>query len=137
MTRHVVATIDEIAPGAIKVVQVKGREIGIFNVKGKYFALANRCPHMGGPLCHGAVVALVQSDRPGHYRLARHQEFVRCPWHGWEFEISTGQSWCDPNDVKVRQFAVSVERGEQLVKGPYLAETFVVSVEESYVVLDL
>jgi 3-phenylpropionate/trans-cinnamate dioxygenase ferredoxin subunit len=137
MSRHVVATVGEIAPGSSKRVTVKGRDIGIFNVKGAFYALANRCPHMGGPLCQGMIVALVQSDGPGHYRLARHQEFLRCPWHGWEFDIRTGQSWCDPNDLKVRQFAVSVEPGETLVKGPYVAETFAVSVEENYVVVEV
>ena len=137
MSRHVVAAVGEVGPGASKLVTVKGREIGLFNVKGEFFALANRCPHMGGPLCSGRIVGLVQSDGPGHYRLARHQEFLRCPWHGWEFDIRSGQSWCDPDDLKIRQFKVSVEPGETLVKGPYVAETFAVSVEENYVVIEV
>ncbi len=136
MSRQVVAKASEVAPGTAKMVTVAGREIGIFNLDGAYFALANRCPHAGGPLCSGKIVALVQSDGPGSYRLARHQEFLRCPWHGWEFDIRTGQSWCDPNSVKARPFAVTVEPGESLVKGPYVAETFEVSVEEDYLVID-
>ena len=75
--------------------------------------------------------------RPGHYRLARHQEFLRCPWHGWEFDIRTGQSWCDPHSTRARQFAVTIESGAELVKGPYVAETFTVSVEEDYLVIEL
>jgi 3-phenylpropionate/trans-cinnamate dioxygenase ferredoxin subunit len=137
MSRHVVARVGEVAPGSTKLVTVKGREIGLFNVKGEFFALANRCPHMGGPLCRGMIVALVQSDGPGSYRLTRRQEFLRCPWHGWEFDIRTGQSWCDPNDLKIRQFAVSVEPGATLVKGPYVAESFAVSVEEDYLVIEV
>jgi nitrite reductase/ring-hydroxylating ferredoxin subunit len=62
---------------------------------------------------------------------------LRCPWHGWEFDIRTGQSWCDPTSVRARQFQVTVEPGEKLVKGPYVAETFPVSVEEDYLVLEL
>jgi len=124
-------------PGKPKLVTVAGREIGVFNLNGEYFALANRCPHAGGPLCHGKIVPLVQSDGPGSYRLARHQEFLRCPWHGWEFDIRTGQSWCDPNSVKARPFAVTVESGEDLVKGPYVAETFPVLVEEDYLVVEV
>ena len=123
--------------GTAKIVAVRGREIGIFNVRGEYFALANRCPHAGGPLCRGRIVALVQSEGPGHYALARHDEFLRCPWHGWEFDIRTGQSWCDPNSTRARQFRVTVEPGSALVKGPYVAETFAVSVEEDYLVVDL
>ena len=67
MSRHVVATTGEIAPGAKKLVTVKGREIGIFNVDGEYFALANRCPHAGGPMCEGRVAGLVRSSGPGNY----------------------------------------------------------------------
>ena len=136
MKRQVVARAVEVAPGHCKIVKVNGREIGVFNLNGEYFALANRCPHEGGPLCQGHIIPLVQSDGPGHYRLARHQEFLRCPWHGWEFEIRTGQSWCDPQSTRARQFQVKVESGETLVKGPYVAETFPVSVEEDYLVVE-
>jgi len=137
MTRHVVATTAEIKPGEKKLVTVKGREVGIFNVNGEFFALANRCPHAGGPMCDGKVVALVAPGKPGEYSLTRKNEFVRCPWHGWEFEIRTGQSWCDPDDLKLRQFKVAVEPGQELVKGPYVAESFPVTVEQNYVVIDL
>ena len=137
MKRQVVARASDVAPGTCKIVSAGGREIGIFNLDGEYFALANRCPHEGGPLCQGKIVALVQSDGPGHYRLARQNEFLRCPWHGWEFDIRTGQSWCDPQSVRARQFQVSVEAGEALVKGPYVAESFAVSVEEDYLVIEL
>ena len=57
-TRQVVAKASDIAPGTSTVVTVKGRDIGIFNIGGEYFALANRCPHAGGPLCQGRIVAL-------------------------------------------------------------------------------
>lgn len=135
--RHVVARADEIAPGAAKLVRVKGREIAVFNVHGEFFALFNRCPHEGAPLCQGRVVSLVESDDPGTYRISRQGELVRCPWHGWEFDIRTGQSWCDPAKTRVRNFAVAVEPGERLAKGPYVAETFPVSVEADYLVIEM
>jgi 3-phenylpropionate/trans-cinnamate dioxygenase ferredoxin subunit len=137
MTKHVVGSVDEVAPGTSKLVEVKGREIGIFNVAGEFFALANRCPHAGGSLCKGIIGGLALADRPGHYRLERQGEFLRCPWHGWEFEIRTGQSYCDPKSTRIRQFNVKVEHGEDLAKGPYVAETFPVSVEQDYIVVDL
>jgi nitrite reductase/ring-hydroxylating ferredoxin subunit len=136
VSRQVIAKARDVDPGACKLVTFKGREIGIFNLNGEYFALSNRCPHEGGPLCRGKIVALVQSDGPGHYQLARHQEFVRCPWHGWEFDIRTGQSWCDPKSTRVRPFQVTVKPGRALVKGPYVAEAFPISVEEDYLVID-
>lgn len=137
MTKHVVGTVDEIAPGTSKLIEVKGREIGVFNVNGAFYALANRCPHAGGSLCKGIITGLALSDRPGDYKLVRKGEFLRCPWHGWEFEIKTGQSYCDPKSTRVRQFNIAVESGEDLAKGPYVAESFQVSVEQNYVVLDI
>jgi nitrite reductase/ring-hydroxylating ferredoxin subunit len=137
MNRHIVARVDEIASGKSKVVEVEGRQVGIFNVNGEFFALLNRCPHEGAELCRGFIVGLAQSDVPGSYRITRRGEFLRCPWHGWEFEIRTGQSYCDPTRLRVRTYDVKVEPGDALVKGPYVAETFPVSVEESYVVLEM
>jgi nitrite reductase/ring-hydroxylating ferredoxin subunit len=137
MSRHVVAAAAEVQPGTCKLVTAKGREIGMFNVGGKFYALANKCPHRGGSLCQGRITGLVQSSGPGDYRLIRDGEFVRCPWHGWEFEIATGQSYCDPTSLHIRQFAVEVARGDELVKGPYVAESFPVSVEQDYLVVEI
>jgi nitrite reductase/ring-hydroxylating ferredoxin subunit len=137
MSRHVVAGVAEVLPGRSKLVSAKGREIGLFNVGGAFHALANRCPHKGGPLCSGRVTGLTQSRGPGDYRLVRNGEFLRCPWHGWEFEIATGQSYCDPSTMRARQFEVAVEPGQELVKGPYIAENFPVSVEKDYLVVEI
>ena len=137
LSRHVVARADEIAPGTCKIVTPGGREIGIFNLNGEYFALANRCPHAGAELCRGRIVGLVASDGPNRYRVSRPGEFIRCPWHGWEYDIRTGQSWCDPKSVVARRFRVAVEPGAELVKGPYVAESFSVEVEADYLVIDV
>jgi 3-phenylpropionate/trans-cinnamate dioxygenase ferredoxin subunit len=137
MSRTVVARAGEVTPGNCKIVTVRGREIGLFNLGGEYFALTNRCPHKGAELCRGMIVGLAQSSGPGKYHLSRSGEFIRCPWHGWEFDIRTGQSWCDPKSVRARQFHVSVESGVQLRKGLYVAESFQVSVEEDYLIIDL
>lgn len=135
--RHVVARVDEIADGASKLVHVAGRAIALFNVKGEFFAIANRCPHEGADLCKGKIVALIESDEPGVVRLSRHGELVRCPWHGWEFDIRTGKSWCDPARTRVKSYDVAVETGARLVEGPYQAEVYKVSVEDRYVVLEV
>jgi nitrite reductase/ring-hydroxylating ferredoxin subunit len=137
MSRHVVAGVAEVTPGTCKHVTAKGRDIGLFNVGGKFHALANRCPHKGGPLCDGLITGLAKSGGPGDYQLIRNGEFVRCPWHGWEFEIATGQSYCDPKTMRIRQFEVTVESGDELVKGPYVAESFPVSVEQDYLVVEI
>ena len=137
MARHVVASVGEIAPGTCKAVTVEGRPIGIFNVNGEHFALIDRCPHEGAPLSWGQITGRFESDRPGDYRLTRAGEMLRCPWHGWEFDIKTGQSWCHKDSVKVRTYNVTIVPGEALAKGPFVAETVPVTIEQDYVVVEL
>ena len=136
MARHVVATISEIPPGGRKIVEIAGREVGVFNLGGAYYALLNRCPHQGGALCRGTLVGLVTSTEPGVFNYARPGEMLKCPWHAWEFDIRTGQSWCDPNDMKVRSYAVQIEPGESLARGPFIAETFPVAIDQNYLVIE-
>ncbi len=138
MARYVVATIAEIPPGGRKIVEVAGRSIGVFNVGGEFLALRNRCPHQGGPLCEGGLSGLLEASAPGEYRYSRPGEMLRCPWHGWEFDLRTGQSWFDPARTRVRSYPVSVESGEPgLEQGPYVAETYPVLVEEQYIVVEV
>lgn len=144
MVKYVVATVDELPPGSRKIVEVAGRSIGVFNLNGEFFALRNRCPHQGGPLCRGAVTGQIMSPGPGEYYYSRPGEYLRCPWHGWEFDIRTGQSWFDPARVRVRRYEVTVAAGATvaseawtLERGPYVAETYPVTVERHYVMVEL
>jgi 3-phenylpropionate/trans-cinnamate dioxygenase ferredoxin subunit len=148
MARYVVARVAEIPPGARKIVDVAGRSIGIFNVGGEFFALRNRCPHQGGPLCMGVLWAAVTAPVPGAYQSSRPGEILRCPWHGWEFDLRTGQSWVDPARLRVRRYEVTIERaaaaGEGIqgpvpgfVPGPYVAEVYATSVERQHVVVEI
>jgi 3-phenylpropionate/trans-cinnamate dioxygenase ferredoxin subunit len=139
MAKWVVATVDEIPPGERKIVDIAGRSIGVFNVRGEYFAVLNRCPHQGGPLCRGNTHGFLRSDGVGEFHYSRAGEILRCPWHGWEYDLRTGQSWFDPGRVVVRRYDVSVVPGipQGLEKGPYVAETFPVSVEQQYVVVEV
>ena len=147
MAEHVVATLGEIPPGGRKITEVEGRSIGVFNLDGKFFALLNRCPHQGGPLCLGQQSGLRQARVPGEYSYSRIGEIVRCPWHGWEFDLKTGRSWFDPVRTRVRSYRVRVQARESESgsceeeagprPGPYRAETYPVSVREPYVVVEI
>ena len=91
MPRHVVAPVADIPPGGRKRVEVNGRAVVVFNIAGEYFALSDRCPHRGGPLSQGRLTGLLESAEPGAYRYTRLGEILRCPWHGWEYDIETGE----------------------------------------------
>jgi 3-phenylpropionate/trans-cinnamate dioxygenase ferredoxin subunit len=146
--KFVVATVDEIPDGGRKIVELAGRSIGVFNLHGEFFALRNRCPHQGGPLCEGKLWGAIEADVPGNIRFSRAGEILTCGWHGWEFDIRTGQSWCDPARLRVRSYQVRIEPGAAIagdeiapaagrVRGPYVAETYRVWPEERYLVLEL
>jgi 3-phenylpropionate/trans-cinnamate dioxygenase ferredoxin subunit len=137
VAKYVVAPADAIAPGGRAVFEVRGRKIIVFNLAGEFFAVSDRCPHQGGPLSKGIVTGFVSSAAPGTYCYSRKGEVIRCPWHSWEYDIRTGKSWCDPRRVQVRNFKVEVEPGAQLAEGPYVAETFPVSVEGEYLVVTM
>ncbi len=110
MARHVVARSGEIPEGGRTIVNIGGLPIGIFNIDGEYFAILNRCPHQGAPLCEGHLwPGLLVSSEPGEYTNRAEVPIISCIWHGWEFDLRTGQSVCDPQRLRVRNYDVKVE----------------------------
>jgi nitrite reductase/ring-hydroxylating ferredoxin subunit len=87
-----VANTNEIEPGQARLVDVKGKEIALFNVDGQLFALDNTCTHRGGPLAEGEVA--------GHE--------VTCPWHGATFDVRTGAVVGPPAQRAVARYDVRV-----------------------------
>jgi 3-phenylpropionate/trans-cinnamate dioxygenase ferredoxin subunit len=143
----VIGRVDDLPPGSRQIVSIEGRSIGVFNVDGTYYALRNSCPHQGGPLCTGDVLSWVTSEQPGEYVFDPERKLLACPWHNWEFDMATGQSWFDPARTRVHPYEVVVESGREIhragaeddstarVRGPYVAETLQVQVEDDYVVV--
>jgi len=109
MSRHVVCRVDELPPGQHRIVSVQGRSIGVYNVNGTFHALLNRCPHRAAPLCQGVVTGLITSPAIYQREMTRDGEIVRCPWHGWEFDITDGRSIFNPHRVRARSYEVFVE----------------------------
>lgn len=87
-----VARTDEIGPGEARLVEVKGRQIALFNVDGEYFAIDNMCTHEEASLAEGEV--------SGHE--------VSCPLHGARFDIRTGEVLGPPAYDDVARFDVRV-----------------------------
>ncbi|MGZ9583663.1 Rieske (2Fe-2S) protein [Paenibacillus marinisediminis] len=111
MAVHMVLNEADIPEGGRVVVQVEGREIGIYRIDGEYFALNNYCPHQGAPLCTGYVSGTNLPSSVYEYDYARKGEIVRCPWHGWEFDIKTGKSLFSDR-VRVKTYEVEVRDGK-------------------------
>lgn len=142
MKRYVIARAEEFPPGTRRIVEIDGRSIGVFNVDGTYYALRNSCPHQGAALCTGSVLGSVSSPGPGEYHYDADRKLLACPWHNWEFDMATGQSWFDPARTRVKPYDVAVTSGRSIAAGdsgrtpgPYVVETLKVTVDDDYVVV--
>jgi 3-phenylpropionate/trans-cinnamate dioxygenase ferredoxin subunit len=110
----VVCTAAELPPGQRRIVETEAGSIGVFNLDGRYYALANRCPHAGAELCRGTLHATHRLDRPETFRPVLHGRVLRCPWHGWEFDLPTGQG-LHARNCRVRTFPVAVNEAGEVV----------------------
>ena len=107
--KHAVCAIEELPPGSRKAVDVDGRSICVLNVGGRLYAVRNVCPHQGGPLCLGTVSGTMMPSDPLEYIWGFDEQVLRCPWHGWEFDLETGRSLFDPEGQRVRTYPVTIE----------------------------
>jgi nitrite reductase (NADH) small subunit len=96
-----VANIDEIPPGTCKSVEVQGVFIALCNVGNTVYALDNTCPHAGGPIGEGTIAG----------------DIVTCPWHGWQFNVRTGERPENP-DFRLAQCEVRIHDKEIQVAVP-------------------
>lgn len=133
-TKHVVARAGDFPPNTRRLVEVDGIAIGVFNVHGSYYALRSSCPHQGGPLCQGRVTGTTTATKPFEVEYGREGEIIKCPWHGWEFDIATGRSVFNPHKVRVRTYEVTVEAPEEEDEDPSVP-TYPVTVEDGLVIL--
>ena len=97
-----VATLGEVAPGKAKQVTVQGRKIGVYNVNGVYYALEDVCPHRGAPLSEGDCEGTV----------------VFCPWHGAQFDVTSGSYLSPPANRGVASYPVQLVGDEIHVEVP-------------------
>jgi nitrite reductase/ring-hydroxylating ferredoxin subunit len=103
------------ATGQIRMVTVGRHRIGLVRVGDDVYALADRCPHRGAPLCSAgrAVHGIELSD--GVPVRAAQRALVRCPWHKWDFDIASGQSLVHPT-LRIRRYQVTVEDEAVIVR---------------------
>jgi nitrite reductase/ring-hydroxylating ferredoxin subunit len=112
----VVSTVKDFPDGERRMVEVNGRSVGVFRRGNSFYALRNQCPHQGGPLCIGAIAAWPVSSGPGDVGMDESVMLLACPWHGWEYDLATGQSFLGPGNPRARHYEVSVTSGRALVE---------------------
>jgi 3-phenylpropionate/trans-cinnamate dioxygenase ferredoxin subunit len=96
MTWAELGTLGDLEGTGRLVARVNGREVGVVwdAERGSAHGFRNRCPHSGAPLCLGRIRNR-EGGAPGSYALTG-ERVLRCPWHGWEFDLRTGRCLDDP-----------------------------------------
>jgi nitrite reductase/ring-hydroxylating ferredoxin subunit len=112
----IVCSASEIPEGGKRIVDAGTFSIGVFNIKGKFYAVKNVCPHAGAPLCEGHIQTTHRPSEVGEFIPALEGRVLRCPWHGFEFDIITGKGLYDRTS-RVTTYAVEVDdEGNIIVK---------------------
>jgi nitrite reductase/ring-hydroxylating ferredoxin subunit len=116
MAEWYVAKTAELKDGDRRIVSAGNREIGVFHKDGAYYAYSNTCLHQGGPACEGLVinnvVDIINSDRTYEGQKFGDETHFVCPWHGYEYDIKTGECIGD-RKLRLRKFEV-VKRGDEI-----------------------
>jgi nitrite reductase (NADH) small subunit len=115
MKSYVVGRLDEFEEGSRKVISCDGTEVGVFKVNGALVAWYNQCAHLQGPVCQGRIYAKVLEpiDANGHTRMLQYSEsekHIVCPWHGWEFSLTTGTHPGNPK-ARLRKAKLEISDG--------------------------
>ena len=113
-------TVDEseIPETGSRIVRLRGLEVGIFRVGGKYYAIRNECIHQRGPVCEGRVTGALYARADGHhlkFEWTKEGEILVCPWHGLEFDIRTGASLAMKKG-RLRTYPLRVEKGKIILE---------------------
>lgn len=100
-----VGRVEEFSDGRGRAVSVDGKTVAVFRRGERFFAVGDRCPHMGASLADGEIV----------------EDEVQCSWHGWRFHLGTGRSQAK-EWACVPVYEVRVEGGDVLVAAPEVTE---------------
>ncbi|HWO77732.1 MAG TPA: Rieske (2Fe-2S) protein [Bacillus sp. (in: firmicutes)] len=111
LTSVIVCSAEELKPGERKLVEIDGVEIAIVNAEGQLYAFRNRCPHQGVEMVYGAISGAMLPSNPGEFIYGCDNQIVRCPLHGWEFDMKTGKSLFSPDKVSIGSYDIQEVEG--------------------------
>lgn len=107
------AHLEDIPPpgrGALRV-RAGDTPIGLFRLEDRVVAWRDLCPHEAAPVCRGTVTGTRLTSAVSEYRYGRDQEILRCPWHGWEFDLVTGEHLAEGSGARLRSHPIEVREG--------------------------
>lgn len=104
---------DQLEDGQRAIVQIQGKEIAIMRLEDEYHAVLNFCIHQGGPVCRGprsGTITSTETEEGWELEYSKDGRIISCPWHGWEFDICTGEHEA-PTDYEIPTYPVVVRDG--------------------------
>src|SRR5260370_21851540 len=104
-----VGPLSDFPPGECRILDIAGKSIGIYNRDGELYAVRNLCPHKLAPICYGSIGGTFLPSKQGEWVYGLDGLVLRCIAHGWEFDISTGESVLN---IDKRRLATYPVRGE-------------------------
>ena len=114
--RHDVCASEELRAGEMAAVQLEGRDIVVVRARdGRLHAVAGRCLHQGAGLAGGRLLDDVEGERPGEYRLVEGRDVIKCPWHGYEYDLQSGCALFDRRR-KLRTYEVGEHEGRVVLE---------------------
>jgi 3-phenylpropionate/trans-cinnamate dioxygenase ferredoxin subunit len=119
--KHRLGSVEDFPAGSCRILDVGRRSVGVYRLEdGSFFAVRNSCPHHGAPICIGHFGGTMLPSEAGEYKYGLSEHVVRCPWHGWEFDITTGRALFDIDKSRLVTYPVTVEDGDVFVEGKAL-----------------
>ncbi len=109
-----IAALSDLPAGERRLLEVNGKSIGVFNTGRQIVAVLNICPHAFAPICRGKLSGTTLPSQAGEFTWGRDNEILRCPWHGWEFDLHSGQ--CLTDRRRLKRFPVHIRAGEIYVE---------------------
>jgi nitrite reductase (NADH) small subunit len=115
MTKLKAGSVDEFKESEAKIIVLNGVEIGIIRLGERFFAMRNSCPHRLAPICKGKITGTMLPSSPGELIYGMDGKLIRCPWHGYDYDIETGKCLFNGTNLKVKTYETSTLDGEVFV----------------------
>jgi phenylpropionate dioxygenase-like ring-hydroxylating dioxygenase large terminal subunit len=104
-----VGPVEDFAEPRFRPVNIPGKDVWVLRTPDqRWYALKNSCPHRGAPLCRGTVKGTFVPSAPGEYVYGYEYRLIKCPHHGYEFDLETGRPLFTPGNDRVVRYDVQV-----------------------------